>query len=217
MTKMVFKNSIPLLIAWVFLFVFFCRYYTPETVFVLDLGLLSNGGNIYTLDSTGKQDLFKKLIESFGNKIGTEWFEYDVFFENNYKLAFESETAQPKLAYTNSILIVTLKGEHYKIKYQDSSLIVRDLQKNEIFNLVDSVSIEREESPQQVYAPKSLLSISTVGNLTVVQRLNTFSKIRIGIFSLITILAFIGWIRQLMSLLILGPRKFFLGPTQKSI
>lgn len=211
MFKTVVKNSAPLLIVWVAFYSFLCFYYTPKIIAVTDLSVLSTGP-VYIPDSEGKQKLLNKLADSFSQKIGVGLLEYNISIENNFRLAFESKTAHPSLAYAPSVLVITSNsGEIKRVAYQNRDEIANSVQRDEIFNIMNSILLETQEPPQprQVYPPNSLLNISTVGNLIINQQLNAYSRIHIGVFSIIAILALINWIRQLMAFLILGSRKFF--------
>lgn len=213
MLKKAVKNSVPLLITWVVFYILLCFYYTPKIIAVTDLSVLSTG-SVYTPDSEGKQKLLNKLADSFSQKIGVGLLEYNISIENNFRLVFESKTAQPPLAYAPSVLTITSRnGESKKIAYLNKNEVANSVQRDEIFNIMNSILLETQEPPQpkQVFPPNSLLNISTVGNLVISQQLNAYSRIHIGVFSFIAVLALINWIRQLMAFLILGSRKFFFG------
>lgn len=225
MCKKIIKNLILFLGIWIIIFLFFLNYYTPSKIVITDLSLLPTNGRIFdesgliltnkpfVTDPIGKKNLLSRFTDSLGNKIGIGLLEYNIFIENNYKLAFESETAQPSLAYAPSILtIVSSDGENQKIAYSAKKGVFNSIKRNEFPNIINSILLETETSPQpkQIYSPNSLITVSAVGNLIMSPQLNTYSKINIGFSLFVVLLALLNWFRGLMQFLLLGPEKFFL-------
>ncbi len=188
-----------------------CQYFTPTPTVITDLAFLSQNvqtQKILKLSDSGRQNIFDKLMGSFTNRIGIGLLEFDILIINNYKLVFESKSAQPPLAYTDSILEIVSHGEIKEIEYKKEN-VIKTVKQNDLSNLFDSISIKTKESPLQQYNPNSIIEMSTVGNMIMVPQLDIFSKIYIGFALLLFVPAVFGWLKNFISYLILGPQKYF--------
>jgi len=148
------------------------------------------------------------MIEAFGNKIGVDFLEYDVYLGNYYRLASESPLAKPPLEYRNSLLSVKTDSGTTTIPYANFESIGTSVKKNEIFQKVQSFALESETSFSQESPPNTTFILSTVGSFVVKHVLSTYSKIRLAITSLLVVLALLSFTRQLFQFAIKGPKQF---------
>ncbi len=199
---MILKTTIWFIIIWSVWFFILYRIYSPESI---PIYFSQTADNIQVKE----EEFSRKLTESFAGKIGSELLKFKITVFNNYQLAFESEKADPKLAYSGSILSLDAKGNNYNIDYQHRKRLDGVFSKEEMLTQVKIMSMKTKSSPQQTYGPDAQINISAVGHVELIPQLSCFSKLNIGIFALLSLFALINWLKGFFFFIRNGPKKYF--------
>lgn len=199
---MIFKTTIWFILIWSVWFFILYKIYSPEPILVY---FLENDGNIQAND----EEFSRKLVEAFAGDLGSELLKFKVTIFNNYQLAFESEKADPKLAYSGSILSLNAKGNNYDIDYQDAVHLDGVFSKEEMLTQIKIMGMKTKVSPEQLYGPYAPINISAVGYVEMIPKLSCFSKFQIGLFSLLSLFALVNWLKGFFSFIRNGFKKYF--------
>jgi len=154
----------------------------------------------YALDETKQKEVLHKVISFFDNKIGAQNFSYNISAYNSFKLAFEA--TDPPLTYAESVMGLGLYGEIKEISYNTEDVLWQGLQKNEIFNVIESITFKPrsdEDLKNILLGPGATLTISTVGRGYIKQELDRGSKIILIILSPFLLIWFIGTLQILIN------------------
>lgn len=140
-------------------------YYLFSVKGYLELGETNSTENdikSYISSSLLKQE---QRLEFFTPTIDPKWFLYSVKFQNDKKLAVQSDTGEPPYLERETSLVLLIDGKETLIKYGESKIISRNTRRVEILNEFSRYGFFFTGSSDQIFAPNSVVNIQNSPSL----------------------------------------------------
>lgn len=181
----IFRLSVVFIPPFILVVVLYCLFFVKGTINIGEVNSIKNDTKQFISNSLLKQE---QRLEFLTPIVDPKWFLYSVKFTNNKKIGVESDTGTPQYLEYKTLLILLIKNKELSVNYGESKVISYDTKREEILNEFGGYGFFFKGSPEQIFAPNSVVNIQdhpSFGFATYEIALSWWSILLIYIFGLI--------------------------------